>query len=553
MQRCATDRITRGVLATLLIGCLCVQNLAIAEDLPTTGTFEGVYHRDRWGVGHFLFFIVHPDLHERLSKYEDKLIRLKVTKGTQPMNPGSAIMLAVGEIEELPQPPLEIRAKTRPSKVTAGQPFQLVVEVTNKSKDDSLLYPIAVLPKIRQSYLQPGEKADDPSWLIKEYTVGQLSISVAEIQLGGWQPFQGRANLKGRGGQLLLSPGASDVWVTSFPKGVSSGDGELKIDLSYALAEPKAAYGDWKSQGRFEVWKDFPVSQAEPGKQPAAENEALLSVSEVHLTPGEDGWTNLQFRLHSAKGKTVRVPGTISRATGEVDSEKFAHIARLQGIAADGSAIEIEAVRFPERDTRDGIERLLDLPEAGAIISAKFRKESRFASPMKRLVLNVITDNGVEPVVLSDDLKDADVPPAMPFGPPTAGVKIRIRPAKTAFEKADPLRFNLQAVNVSGKPVCWWRPFSGLGKNVIVEIDGKRIEQPDEKAECMGGWAAQWTCKNPREWTVTLPDAVTAARGRHTLRYIIVSNGGHYKNADNEMIPIVRGRIASNEVEFTVE
>lgn len=254
MQRCATCRIMPGVLAILLIGCLCVQNLALAETLPTTGTFEGVYHRDRWGVGHFLFFIVHPGLHEKLAKYEGKLIRLKVTKGTQPMNPGPAIMLAVGEIKELPQPPLEIRTKTRPTKVTAGQPFQLMVEVTNRSEVDSLLYPVHVLSTIRQPSLHPGQKPNDPYWMIKEYTVGQLSIGCTRTQMGASEPFRGRANLNGRSGRLLLPRGASYVWVTSFPKGVPPGDGELKVDVPYALAEPKAAYGPWKSQGNFEVW-----------------------------------------------------------------------------------------------------------------------------------------------------------------------------------------------------------------------------------------------------------------------------------------------------------
>jgi hypothetical protein len=538
--------------ATLLVGCLCVQDIAVAEDLPTTGIFEGVYHRDRWGVGHFYFFIVHPDLHEKLSKYEGQVVRVEVTKGEQPENPGPALMLGVGEVIGLPQPLVEIAVKTRPSKVRAGQPFQLVVEVTNRSRDGLLLHPESVWSTIRQPRLLPGLRPEEPSWLTKAYTNAQLYTKDEDTQVGGWNTFDAEANLTGEAGRVMLTSGASCVWVRSFPNGLPSGDGELKVHMIYQLAKADAAYGNWTSQGTFEVWRDFDVSTEEPGSQPVADAEPLLSVSEVHVTPGDEGWTNLQFNVAPSQGKRVRVPGTISRATGAVDPEKYADTAQLLGFAADGSAIELLALRLPQRDTPDGIAQLLDLPEGGAVIRASFRKKSRFAPPMRRLLLRVLTDSGLETVVLSDDFKDADASPQTPFGRAAAGVRIRIRPAKPAFKGGEPLSFHVQAVNVSGKPVCWWRPLDGLGENVAVEVDGRQVEQSGAKAEFIGGWAAEWTCKKPQEWSVTLPDA-TVGKGRHTLRYIIVSNGGEYRNANGEMIPIARGRISSNEVEFTVE
>ena len=508
----------------------------MAADLPTSGTFDGVYHRDRWGVGHFLCFIVHPDLHKNLAEYEGKLVRLKVTKGAQPVNPGPAILLALGEIKELPHPPLGIRVKTRPRKVTGGQPFQLVVEVTNKSKDGSLLFPVSILSTIRQPYAHSGQRPNEPSSFIKQYTVGQLSVGGRSIHMGGWETFGSPPNLKGQGGRLLLSPGASYALVASLPKGISAVDAELKIEVSYALADPKASYGVWKSHGRFEVWQDFPVQQAKPAGPTTEKQERLLAVSEVNLTDGEDGWTSLRFRLSPAK-----------------DAEKFAQIARLEGFVAGGSAVELEAVRLPERSTRDGIAQLLELPKTGVIISGRFRKQSRFAPPITRLCVLVLTDHGIETVILSDRFNDSDVPPGTPFGPQTGGVKMRIRPAKATFKEGEPLKFHLQAVNVSGKPVCWWKPSTGLGQNVVIEIDGARIKQPDRKAEYIGGWAAKWTCKNPDEWTIKLPNTLKIARGKHTLCYVIASKGGKYKNANNKLIPLFRGRIHSNEVSFSVE
>jgi hypothetical protein len=544
---------TRVSSAVLLAVCLLVENAAVAEILPTSGTFKGVYHQDRWGVGHYSFFLVHPDLHEKLAKFEGELIRLEVVKGVQPVNPGPSVMLAVGKVQELPEPPLEIRAHTRPGIVQGGQPFQLIVEVTNRSTDDSFLYPTCVISTIQQPIHYSGQRPDEPSFLVKEYTQGQLSVGGEGIQMGEWNALQGPPNLTGRGGRLLLSPGASYAWVASFPEGVSPADGELKVEVVYALADPHAPFGAWKSEDRYEKWQAFPVQQVRLNGPAKVPDENLLSVSEIDLTAGQDGWNGFRCRLLPAEGKTVRVPGTISRASRKVDVEKYAHVARLYGLAADGSTVELEAVRFPDRDTEDGIAQLLDLPEAGAIISGRFRKQSGFALPIVKVSLSILTDSGIETVVLSDNFKDTDVSPPAAFGSAIDGVKMRIRSAKAAFKEGESLQFHVQAVNVSQKPVCWWRPSNGLGDNVIVEIDGTRTKQPDRKPECIGGWAAEWTCANPDEWTVTLPDGVKLAKGRHTIQYTIVSWGGQYTSANNQLVPLVRGNIVSNRTTFAVE
>ena len=554
----AVCRTWLNALVVALVVCVSIQRPAVGESLPTSGTFEGVYHQDRWGVGHFGFFIVHPALHAKLAPFDGKLVRLKVTGGTQPMNPGPAVMLGVDEITELPRPPLDIRFRTRPSEVRAGQPFQLIVELTNRSTDGAVLSPGGVFSAIRQPYLQPAQKPNDPSHWFKEYTVGQLSTGGKRIQMHGMvgyrgrQTFQGRVNLNGRGGRLLLLPGASWAWVAWFPKGLSANDAELNVHLSYALTNSTAPLGSRTSQGQFELWHHFDVSKA-AGGGPAPEDEPRLVVSDVELPDGKDGWTDLQFNLSPAKGKAVRVPGTINRVTGQVDAEKYAHIARLEGIAADGSQVELEGLRLPDRGTANGIAQLVELPETGAPIRGRFRKVSRFAPALRQVVLRVMTDQGIVSVALAKDFKDKDVSVLPPFGPTIDGVEMRIRPAKEVFKVGEPLVFHVQARNVSGKPVCWWKPSNGLGENVIVEIDGRRIEQPDRKAKFIVGWSAKWTCKYPDERTVKLPDTVWLAKGRHTLRYINISHGGKRKNVNNEIIPIVRGRIQSNKVAFSVE
>lgn len=548
-----TDVIRRPHFSALLIMCLSLQSNALADMARTQGVFEGVYHQDRWGVGHYLYFIVHPDLHAKLAKYEDRLVRVEVTKGTQPMNPGPAVMLAVGRIEELPQPPVGIRVKTRPSKITANRPFQLVVEVTNNSEDDSLLYPLAVVSTVRQPVTDSGQRSNDPSYLVKDYTTGQLSVGCARTQMEAWTAFHGRANLQGCGGQLLLPPRASYVWVTSFAEGVPALDGELEIEVSYALADPKAPFGVWRSEGRFEKWQALPVQQARSENLDTIPDERTLLLSGIDCTAEEDGWTRFRLKLLPANGGTVRVPGTIDRASGKEDPEKYAQLARVEGAAKDGSAVELDAVRLPQSDTRSGIALWVEIPKTGAVIEGRFRKHSRFAQPITRLSLCVLTDHGIETLVLSDDFKDQDVPPTTAYGAVTGGVKLRVRPARAVFKGTEPMRFHLQAVNVSDEPVCWRMPSNGIGDNVIIEIDGRKVALPERKPEYIGGWAAQWTCQTPEEWTITLPDSVKCAPGQHTIRYIVVAEGGTYKNANNELIPILRGELVSNRANYSVE
>ncbi len=244
---------------------------------------------------------------------------------------------------------------------------------------------------------------------------------------------------------------------------------------------------------------------------------------------------------------------TINRVTGVADPAKYAHVAWLSGRAADSSLVALQAVRFSERATADDIAQLLDLPGTGVAITGRFRKQSRFAPPVTQIVLSVLTDSGIETVTAFKDFNDSDVAPPTAFGPPTDGVKMRIRPAKAVFKEGEPLRFHLEAINVAGSPVCWWRPFNGLGENVVIEIDTARMKQPESRAECCDGWAAEWTCGSPVEWSVTLPEGVALGKGSHTLRYTIVSEGGKYKNANEQMIPLVCGRITSEMARFAVE
>ena len=395
----------------LTVVMLCSSGVARSAVLKTTGSFVGVYHRDPWGVGHFEAFLVPPDLHKALAPYEGKRIRLQVTKGKQPMNPGPAIMLAVGKVEELPAPLFQVRAKTVPARVVAGKPFQLVVEVTARGKDGALLYPVHVIGTIRQPQPSPGRKLDAPSRLIPGYTVRQLSVWGRSVQMGTWETFHARTNLCTRGGRLLLRPGASYVWVTTYPKGLPAVDGELEIRVRYAMAAPDAPYGQWISGGPdaqwHTVWQRFPVLKTAPKVASSRPAAPPLRLNNVKLTPDPDGWTHLSCTLLPGKKQQIRLPGTVDRRDGKADPRKHAGVARIHGVAADGAIIKLAAERLPKQDTPHGGAQLLKLPPAGAVIKARFRNMDRTDKRVPvRLVLAFLTDRGVQSLSIDTNAKE---------------------------------------------------------------------------------------------------------------------------------------------------
>lgn len=513
-----------------------------AEILFTTGKTEGIYHQDRWGVGRFNYFIVHPSLHAKLHPYEGKNIRLKIIK--QEGMHKVAILSDVDEIEELPQPPFEIRITTRPDRVRAGQPFQVVVETINKSKDSALYLPHQSF-RLRRPNDEP--KTGQPWVFLKDYISDQLAISDERMKSGGHSGGNfglKMAEVRSSG----LAPGSSRVMAAMSP-GIPQADGEVALETQYAFAAPDAAFGTWASQGHHQAWLNLEVDKAVTGDSV----EKLLESSDLETRLDHDGWSKLEFRLKSAKEDQLRVPGVLIKSDGTPDPGHWFQVAALQGFSADRLPVELEAIRLPEQSANGDLAQLLHLPAEGAMLSGTFRKESRYAPAITGISVEVLTEHGYETVVLTDDFKDPDIAPETPFGPETEGVKIRIRPSELVFREDEPLDFHFQIENVSGKPICWWKPANNIGENILIDIDGEPIETPFQKAGYIGGWAAEWTCRIPEEGTVRLPADLKLAKGKHTLRYRISSDGGTYTNSSNTPIPLFSGELLSNETEFIVE
>ncbi|NQT89502.1 hypothetical protein HQ560_22220 [bacterium] len=529
-----------SALSTLLLVCAVVCGVAVADLAPTRGTFTGVYDRDRWGVGWFGSFVVHPSLHEKLAEYEGRRIRLVVVEARQPMNPGPAIVTRIGAITPLDVPtrdvaPLAVTLETRP-KEPAAAPFQLLCRVANRGKAPLRVRGEDVAVWIRMP--RDVEGAELPSFLDKAYTRRQLAVGRETIQMYQClvKTSDRRYTNLSHGSTVLVPPGGSFPFVVLFRKGLPVGPYEVGGEARATSADRKLTFPAAAARR--------PLDVAPVGKK-AAVPAAGLRVLRKSVTAIADGY-KATLVLAGPEGEAWRIAGC-DTAKGP------AFAGHILALAKDGSEISLKVAETYHATGYD-LWRLHDIPAEGVQIETTFRKESRFVpGGVARLALEILTDRGVETFAFGAPFTDVHVSAMPAFGKPAHGVNIRVRPARSAFARGVPLVFHLQAVSVSGEAICWRMPRSGLGPNIGIVIDGATVRLPGKKTERVDGWPGKWLCTSPREWTVALPDTVKLDAGEHTLRYAITSTGGTYRNADHQPIPILRGRIASNEVRFVVE
>ena len=145
---------------------------------------------------------------------------------------------------------------------------------------------------------------------------------------------------------------------------------------------------------------------------------------------------------------------------------------------------------------------------------------------------------------------------AIPYGPPVDGVRIRLTTSAPAFRKDERIRFIINIKYETDEPICWRMPGMGpndsrrLGENVVLEIDGKPIPQPDVKADRLvraghGGITDSTS--------IYLPVNFRLPPGPHMIRCTIISPGGTYVEPDTgEKYRIIKGKLVSNTLTFFV-
>lgn len=300
LQAAHYDRtwILLGGLLTALCAIGGAATNALAEILPREGTFEGIYHRDRWGVGRFAFFLVNPRLHEQLKAFEGKNISLEVKNAKQPINPGPGIIQEIGVIRELPESPLEIKIKPN----------------YRRSLDDGLVEIVCYLHNRERkplcasfggfAFFSPRkvDEPDKPGHFIPFYTRRQMSISSDEgnRRLNGsfvmHQIWDGRPNLE-QGHQVQLIPGEEAPFIARIR--LSPGEYEVQVEgiseIDGKRLKPTRAWF------RLDIPNKLPVG---PEPEPRDLPEADLQLVDVeHLPPTQFAErASLSFTIRAARG-----------------------------------------------------------------------------------------------------------------------------------------------------------------------------------------------------------------------------------------------------------
>jgi len=521
-------RLTGALVAALLVAVLPASR---AELLPTSGTFEGIYHRDRFGVGRFGFFIVHPSLHPKLAEFEGRYIRVEVAGGAQPYNPGPAVMTRVGKIVELPQPPVRLELTTVPHPAGEGQPCQVLLRVGNAGQAPLTLRSDPVTVALRRG----GEPRADVQDTFGGYRRGQFAAETGKWQLRSvakstpWRRHHILGHPSDWVPRVTIQPGETFPFCLALDKGLAKGQYEIAARLSLHLdADKPVPVAGWLAL-------DVPTNPQDT--RPQIPSALRLRPSAFRV---RDEWTAVDLRLTNGGPQ----PRWIPQCT---DNERaLLWLGRLHGTTREGKEIPL-TFSYPKGSSKGSPEActMARVPPEGLQTTIEFRPESAFSeSPVARLTCEILTDRGLETFVLADAFTDRTFAAPPPFGTARNGLKVRIRTHRQACEPKGLLRIYWQLVNLHQKPLVLrsaggWR----------VEIDGRTLARPYK--DTVWGWAMSYDHYRPEEHYIDLR-GLDLAPGDHTVKLFCRSVGGHYKNANGKRIPAYSGTVASNVFRFTV-
>lgn len=504
-----------------------------AENLPTKGTFISVYHKDTWGVGRFLFFIVEPSLHAKLSPFEGKRISLEVTKGSQPENPGPAVMEEIGDIQTLPDPPLSVELATRPKAIATNVPFQVICTLQNSGNRPLPVSGRDVTVRLARE-LKNESEPDAPDFLIPSYKRGQLQTSSEPFGMYSSLVTDsgGQYEMLSHGDHLIIPANDHFPVVLMFSNGLPVGKYELQLSARAQLDKEQLEATD--------KWLAIEVA-----------NELHEAIHLKHDYGVLRRSVSLEEGAYSATISIAAPEEAQQRIAQSSEFGKAVFAGQLRAFTKTGEPVRLR-VHAQEPSTTW---QLTPVPPTGVNIAVGFRKATNFPSQaIYTLFIDLLMGDGVESFCLANEYDDKNMPLLPPFGKEAGGIRLRIRPLAASFKEDQTPVFYLQAENRSGKPVCWRQASGHLSSALRLAIDGKTLDLKDTYLDCIQGWAAEWTVNNPQEWEIEIPISIwKPLKGAHRICYTLKAQRGHYLNANNIEVPLLSNDLTSNVAEFKVE
>ncbi|MEX2122086.1 MAG: hypothetical protein WD847_21075 [Pirellulales bacterium] len=349
---------------------------AYAEILPTSGTFEGVYRRDRWGVGQFAFYSVAPDLHKKLKPYEGKRISLEVKKATQRMNPGPGVIEKIGAIKLLVDLPLAIELATMAGRLDhrGGPEIEVACFLHNQGQDTVSL-------SARDVHL--NVHADNRQ---KQY-VHWINGNLVSATLFDFSHIDS-------GNHLTIEPGDTFPLVARIS--LAPGQYEAHVHARWRIGQnPQVATVAWFPLDVVEqpVVKAAGRQQLKQGKSP----DMGLEVVDVEYLPPDDlvEWSYLSFTLRSAPGTKRRIAVAMS---GWGVEPSLAGVLSVMDAAGHRLKVEVQ-----HRVGNDLPFRMMPLTRQGIPTTIGFKRYGggKLDTPVDRIKLEILTDRGLAAVWLS--------------------------------------------------------------------------------------------------------------------------------------------------------
>jgi len=537
----------RRILAVSFVLIICTPSYG--ESLPTKGTFKGIYHRDRAGVGHFAdFFLVHESLRPKFDKYDGKLIEVEVTKGIQPMNPGSSIILEVGKITELPAAPVSVTVQTIPSRVVANSGIQFLVNVHNTSQKTVKMLPSMITVKpMRVPEMKTKHEYFGSGYDSSQMMGGRRSQLLNSLVYFPWKRHGVLGYSSSYAGRGVLKPGESFSAVLVYSKGLDAGLYETEVKLRHHI-------NNGADSIPVATWLSFDISD-ESKVAPIVKSGLELEMSNIKtssrfLARYSNGIKS-EHKFYSANlqltnnGQTERVLSQIENSVGN----KF-WIGAIEGWTSDGELIPLTFLppsRPPSRSP-DNPWTLAEINPSETVVSEiLFEPVSFFpGKPIARITCDLLTDEGLETFVLTDSFDDSLFMKPPPYGPVSNGLKCRIRTESKTYKRGEGIGLLWEIANTKKKAVTFTS-----GKGWTVEIDGKKIKGPIDN-NSMSGWATIYGKYVPKQ-KYLLIDTSKLSAGEHKFQIYYKGSGGSYKNSYGKKIPIFKGKLKSNIWTFTVE
>ncbi len=495
---------------------------AVAEILPTRGTFRGIYYENRAGVGRFHYFIVPKDLRMELARYDGKYVEVEVLAGRQPINPGPAIISRIGKVRELGPEPVDVKITTFAPGSGGPDTFDILYSFRNTTKQTVTLDASLVAIGLA-SYRDVGGNPDEVDGFFKTgYTRKQLAYGGDPTQRWNFiWPMAPGASTHFAVGSVRLGPGEEVPFIWH---GLPNKPGSHEVVVSATCSTPT------ENQRPIRAWKPLDL--------PAPKQKPVSGGTKARATVARDGdWVTVDGKLVNDDPSKLR--HIFVQPTG-------GHVL-LPGLVQlqDKRGKPLGADLAWAHPSGPWVRREID--KNGLSFRFRVRQSDRFTqAPEGRLEFWTLTTGGLQKLTISEELPAGPVRPEPKWGETTNGARLRIRPAKTTYAAGERVSLYYQGECDRKNADILWINDGNFHTHVLVTIDGKPVRIGSS------GLPDGHVIPFPFQGNIELA-ADDLKPGKHRLRLTVRGDAGIYTNLNRQRFRQFEGTLVSNEVEMRVK